>query len=53
ISKSRYSAEAEKRGSTNIIKIGITFCGKRFKIYVERGGKELTTKPSQPTLGRL
>ncbi len=51
IRKTRYSAEAEKRGSTNIIKMGIAFCGKRFKIYAEQGGKELTTKPSQPALG--
>jgi hypothetical protein len=45
IGKTRYSAEAEKRGSTHIIKIGLAFCGKRFKIYAEQGGKELTPKP--------
>lgn len=51
IDKTRYSAEAEKRGSTNIIKIGLAFCGKRFKIYAEQAGKELTTKPGQLGLG--
>jgi hypothetical protein len=27
-----YLAEAKQRGSTNILKIGLAFCGKRFKI---------------------
>lgn len=47
IGKTRYSVEAERRGSTNIIKMGIAFCGKRFKIYAEQEGKKLTTKPNQ------
>lgn len=52
IGKTRYVAEAEKRGSTNIIRMGIAFCGKRFKIYAEQAGKELITKASQPAPGQ-
>jgi hypothetical protein len=44
IEEARYAAEAEKRGSAYIIKIGVAFCGKRFKIYAEQNGKGLTTK---------
>lgn len=33
ISRQKYLAEAEKRGATHILKIGLAFCGKRFKIY--------------------
>jgi hypothetical protein len=32
IDKKHYVAEAKQRGSTSIIKIGLAFCGKRFKI---------------------
>ncbi|MCE3239087.1 MAG: hypothetical protein K0R24_2068 [Gammaproteobacteria bacterium] len=32
IDQKHYLAEAKQRGSTNILKIGLAFCGKRFKI---------------------
>lgn len=50
IGKTRYLTEAERRGCTYILKIGIAFCGKRFKIEAEpQIGKELTKEfPSNP-----
>ncbi|MBS0349602.1 MAG: AAA family ATPase [Proteobacteria bacterium] len=47
ISKSRYVAEAENRGNTNIIKIGLAFCGKRFKIQAEQNGRSLIETASE------
>jgi hypothetical protein len=41
MSEKRYLAEAQKRGSTNILKIGLAFCGKRFAIQHEHIGKVL------------
>jgi hypothetical protein len=35
----RYVAAVEQRGCTNILKIGIAFCGKRLKIAHEHIGK--------------
>ena len=32
IEKQNYFAKAKQSGSTNIIKIGLAFCGKRFKL---------------------
>lgn len=46
IAKTHYSAEAENRGCTNIIKMGIAFCGKRFSIRVEQMGENLIAKVS-------
>ena len=39
INQKRYLAEVEKRGCTHILKIGIAFCGKRFKMQAEQTGK--------------
>jgi len=36
-----YLAEAKRRGSTNILKIGLAFCGKRFEIKHEQIGNVL------------
>ena len=35
IDQKQYLAEVKKRGNTNILKIGLAFCGKRFKIKWE------------------
>ena len=47
IARQRYLAEAEKRGATNILKLSIAFCGKRFHLEHEHTGATMSL--SSPT----
>jgi PD-(D/E)XK nuclease superfamily len=40
IEQQNYLSEARQRGRTNIIKIGLAFCGKHFQIQAEKSGSE-------------
>jgi hypothetical protein len=40
IQQQNYLSEARQRGRTNIIKIGLAFCGKHFQIQAEKSGSE-------------
>ena len=39
IQQQNYLSEARQRGRTNIIQIGLAFCGKRFHLCTEREKK--------------
>ena len=42
IQQQNYLSEARQRGRTNIMKIGLAFCGKHFQIQAERGEFRIT-----------
>ena len=46
INNQKYLSEAMRRGCTNILKIGLAFCGKRFEIKHEYSGKDLNLSSS-------
>jgi hypothetical protein len=40
IQEQNYLSEAKQRGRTNILKIGLAFCGKHFQIQAEKESSE-------------